>query len=429
MTEGKNGMNTGVNEITEDFRYFDDLPCGVVIFELEKGRNLIPLYRNAWYRRLFGYVSPRQAALKDNVLARFYGEDRKRVAAMLMASAAGQAGEMTARLTFKNQNVIRVHLRIWCLERDYIQPKIGMAITGADNEDQVDPMAATHNQFYQNIAQNVAPVVYDYDIEQDRFFYIEHTQAGEICENIVDHYLEELRNDRRIHPSTVREYRKALAGDSQEDSVDFLGLRANGEYEWQRAKLRKIHVSDHDSLSLHMIGTIAPVSSDGSPKQWPVHMDRVTGLQDRDSTMTIIQWILEARDTSARAFVLFRLNGLSDVDDAMGDRVGDQLLHRLGQVLAHALQGQDVIGRYSGSVFVVFIRHADSRKVVESLWQNARAAMAGEADAHPEYPRIGVTAGIAYLPEDGGSLAEAEAVAANRLEAAAVDWERQAPMA
>ena len=45
MTEVKNGMNTGVNEITEDFRYFDDLPCGVVIFELEKGRNLIPLYR------------------------------------------------------------------------------------------------------------------------------------------------------------------------------------------------------------------------------------------------------------------------------------------------------------------------------------------------------------------------------------------------
>ena len=88
-----------------------------------------------------------------------------------MLFRSGQAGEMMARLTFKNQNVIRVHLRIWCLERDYIQPKIGMAITGADNEDQVDPMAATHNQFYRNIAQNVAPVVYDYDIEQDRFFY------------------------------------------------------------------------------------------------------------------------------------------------------------------------------------------------------------------------------------------------------------------
>ena len=45
MTEVKNGMNTGVNEITEDFRYFDDLPCSVVIFELEKGRNLIRNYR------------------------------------------------------------------------------------------------------------------------------------------------------------------------------------------------------------------------------------------------------------------------------------------------------------------------------------------------------------------------------------------------
>jgi hypothetical protein len=76
-------------------------------------------------------------------------------------------------------------------------------------------------------------------------------------------------------------------------------------------------------------------------------------------------------------------------------------------------------------VFVVFVRHADNRRVVENLWQNARAAMADEAGAHPEYPRIGVTAGIAYLPEDGGTLAEAEAVAANRLEAAAVDWENQ----
>ena len=86
-----------LEELIEDFSYFDDLPCGVVIFTIEKGRELVPVYRNTWYRRLFGYKSQKQAALKDNVFSKIYEPDRKNVIRCLR-----QKGIKTAVVTSSN---------------------------------------------------------------------------------------------------------------------------------------------------------------------------------------------------------------------------------------------------------------------------------------------------------------------------------------
>ena len=128
-----------LEELIEDFSYFDDLPCGVVIFTIEKGRELVPVYRNTWYRRLFGYKSQKQAALKDNVFSKIYEPDRKNVIRCLRQSAEGTSGEMTARLVFDDRIMLQAHLRIWCVQRQYEYPKVGMMITGSDNEEEVDP--------------------------------------------------------------------------------------------------------------------------------------------------------------------------------------------------------------------------------------------------------------------------------------------------
>lgn len=414
-----------LSDVLDDFRYFDDLPCGIVIFLLEKGRDLVPVYRNAWYRRLFGYASPRQAALKDNIFARIFEDDRERFMNLLKASAEGRSGEMQARLQFDDKSVIRVHLRVWCLERDYELPRIGLMITGADNEEQVDPIAATYNQFYKNIARNEALSSFDYDIEQDRFFYILRKEDGGASEHIVDHYLETLRNRNWVHNSTVREYRQALAGHSGNNSVEFLGLRKDGAYEWRRAEFHPAYISEDGNVSMHMIGTIEPMAGTATTEVKTAHMDAVTGLQDHYTTMMTIEWILEARDESERAFALFRLNGLNQVDQYVSDEAGDELLHHLGDVLARSLQGQDVIGRYSGSVIAVFIRHADDRNEINGILAQAQEAIEQFLLRKVGYPRVGVTAGIAYMPEDGTTLEDAEAVASERLDDEALRWQAE----
>ena len=416
-----------LEELIEDFSYFDDLPCGVVIFTIEKGRELVPVYRNTWYRRLFGYKSQKQAALKDNVFSKIYEPDRKNVIRCLRQSAEGTSGEMTARLVFDDRIMLQAHLRIWCVQRQDEYPKVGMMITGSDNEEEVDPTTITFNQNYRNIARYEATSSFDYDVEQDRFFYILRDEKGGVKEQVIDHYLENLRNHKTVHISTVREYEKALMSRTATE-VDFLGLRKDGEYEWRRATCTPTTISVHGAVSPHTIGHIEPVdSSPTAPRR--AHMDLVTGLQDRPSTMMTINWILEARDQSQRVFALVCLNGLSEIDRVCGEKVGDQMLHRLGFVLSTSLMVQDVIGRYSGAYFALFIRHAKSAEQIAQIVENARTEMEIERSKYPHCPEIGLSFGQAVMPDDGTTLEEAESVANARLNEKIAEWEAAHPKA
>jgi diguanylate cyclase (GGDEF)-like protein len=409
-----------LDELFEDFSYFDDLPCGVVIFALEKGRELVPIYRNTWYRRLFGYKSQKQAALKDNVFSKIYEPDRKNVIRCLMKSAEGISGEMTAHLCFDDRIMLQAHLRIWCVQRQYELPKVGMMITGSDNEEVVDPRTVTFNQNYRNIARYEATSSFDYDLEQDRFFYIHRDAEGKVDEHMVDHYLENLRNQKQVHISTIREYQKALIS-RENTEVDFLALTPDGEYEWRRATCTPATISVHGSVAPHMIGHIEPVESSPTAPRRP-HMDQVTGLQDRPSTLMTINWILEARDESQRVFALVCLNGLNAVDRICGEDAGDRLLHRLGFVLSTSLVVQDVIGRYSGATFVIFIRHAKDGEQIQNIVENARAEILKEQEAIPNCPPIDLSFGRAVMPDEAKTLEEAEALANQRLDQKIAAW-------
>jgi diguanylate cyclase (GGDEF)-like protein len=98
------------------------------------------------------------------------------------------------------------------------------------------------------------------------------------------------------------------------------------------------------------------------------------------------------------------LDHFKDVNDRFGHAAGDAVLRRLGELLARAFRGEDVVARWGGEEFIVGMYGMSRRDGV------ARVADVLEGFRHERFDAEGVTiplsfsAGVAQYPDDGEDL-------------------------
>jgi len=105
------------------------------------------------------------------------------------------------------------------------------------------------------------------------------------------------------------------------------------------------------------------------------------------------------------AVLLLDLDKFKDVNDTFGHAAGDKLIVEFGQRVRAFLRQTDLIARLGGDEFAVLqtsIRsHADAARLAQSIIDAANLPFMMEGAAM----RIGVTIGIAMVPENGNDVA------------------------
>jgi diguanylate cyclase (GGDEF)-like protein len=154
--------------------------------------------------------------------------------------------------------------------------------------------------------------------------------------------------------------------------------------------------------------------------------DPLTGLANREAVVRRIEERLQQqrRRRDARPFaVLFAdLNNFKRVNDVYGHEAGDEVLVELAKRLKSAVRGHDLVARFAGDEFVVFIETAGHRRDAETVRGHVETVLAKPlqalqgrspatgtsseaitpADAAAEHS--GGACGLAYFPEDGQDL-------------------------
>jgi diguanylate cyclase (GGDEF)-like protein len=136
------------------------------------------------------------------------------------------------------------------------------------------------------------------------------------------------------------------------------------------------------------------------------YTDAVTGLKNRRWLRIFLdQEINRARKNKHTLAVLgLDLDHFKPVNDTYGHERGDQVLREVGQVLQAQIRNYDLVARYAGDEFAVVLPEADlekaevvARKITESMDRYADRLVAKDC----EFPRIGVSVGIALFPLHG----------------------------
>ena len=101
-----------------------------------------------------------------------------------------------------------------------------------------------------------------------------------------------------------------------------------------------------------------------------VFIDAHTGLPNKNACKEL----LDKKDiiTDPTACIMFDLNNLKIVNDAMGHSAGDQLIMNFAKLLRSVIPEKDFVGRYGGDEFVAVIYHtseAEIKEIIKSLYE------------------------------------------------------------
>lgn len=136
------------------------------------------------------------------------------------------------------------------------------------------------------------------------------------------------------------------------------------------------------------------------------HHDPLTGLPNRTFFTDQLRRSLDrAKRSGHRVAVFFiDLDGFKGINDSIGHTAGDDALKIVARRLKESLRRTDVIGRFGGDEFVVFIDdlkdYESALKVADKILQLLNT----ELQLREQKFRIGASIGISLYPLDGDSV-------------------------
>lgn len=168
---------------------------------------------------------------------------------------------------------------------------------------------------------------------------------------------------------------------------------------------------DPSELGLRIRNTLAA----SAYREYLGHHDPLTGLPNKLRYRQLAAEVLSQarRDASTGAFLQVGVDGLGRINDALGRRVGDQLLQRIAKRLASCVQTEaqgelsseqhnPMLFRFDGDEFAVIVPYMDgvhsAAAFINKLLQDAAVSF-----QRPGAPEVFVTCsvGVSVFPSDG----------------------------
>lgn len=123
--------------------------------------------------------------------------------------------------------------------------------------------------------------------------------------------------------------------------------------------------------------------------------DEMTGLKSKDALTRGINEYLEDESTDKGILFLMDVDKFKYINDTYGHDIGDHVISQLGGFLGRRFTGNEIVGRFGGDEFIVFLRGRDDPELACSIAEDiVRGAL--ECVALPDKDRkVSLSIGIA----------------------------------
>lgn len=144
--------------------------------------------------------------------------------------------------------------------------------------------------------------------------------------------------------------------------------------------------------------------------QLRLRTDRLTGLDNRESfTRKVTEKILlhdTSDDTNGFAILFIDLDDFKKINDSHGHDVGDRVLIEVAARLKAKVRGGDLVARYAGDEFVIFLDQIKDREVIAPIRAFIESALNAPVhrrsdDSDKLTVPVSGSIGVAFFPGDG----------------------------
>lgn len=176
-------------------------------------------------------------------------------------------------------------------------------------------------------------------------------------------------------------YRRHLAGNSPNFSVDFRAFHGDGRLVW--VNWRGL-AEFENGVAVRMAGSLSDLAERGSSYDALTNLPGRPLFRDRLAQLIALQQSEAVNgdgrptrgETTMFAVLLLDLNGFKAVNDCYGHHVGDQLLQQVARRLESCVRSVDLVARMSGDEFNVLLESIDPAEASQRAEQIAAALAA-----------------------------------------------------
>ena len=181
---------------------------------------------------------------------------------------------------------------------------------------------------------------------------------------------------------------------------------SEGHYEWLEVHLhREFSPAAGDTVISGTLVNVAGWKNEVNRWKEKANRDALTGLYNREYFEQFIANCLEKGSVTTGAFVFIDVDDFKRVNDTLGHVIGDDVLCWVAKRILGVFRHTDIVARYGGDEFVVFVNGIGREHLKKRLGQLCEEFRFPYRNGAIEYPVSG-SIGAAMFPEDGRTYQE-----------------------
>ena len=123
--------------------------------------------------------------------------------------------------------------------------------------------------------------------------------------------------------------------------------------------------------------------------------DELTGLKNKSALTREINGFLTNSPTDKDMMFLLDIDLFKSINDTYGHDVGDLILREMGTFLGDMFQGDEVVGRFGGDEFIIFIKNTDDPDTACRIADEIVKGAAEKVTLPDKSQKVGVSVGLA----------------------------------
>lgn len=116
---------------------------------------------------------------------------------------------------------------------------------------------------------------------------------------------------------------------------------------------------------LELIGdTLAHIWKESTKMAKQTIIDELTSIYNRRGFMVVAEQLaaLAKRNNSYTGMLLIDIDNFKQINEALGHQTGDRILKKIANIIKDSIRASDLVGRYGGEEFVVFLPEVRDRR-------------------------------------------------------------------
>lgn len=241
------------------------------------------------------------------------------------------------------------------------------ALSDVSDKVKTERAQEVQNELYQLLLDETGTIIFDYDTESDQIAYYRHLTDGERKPDVVKKLHSDPDKFTLLENSDKQRFIDTLDKLAETKGTEELSLTVNeGGYSRHYRGMFK-SITDTSGRVFRIIGKIEDVEDEmawlDEIQAKAMYDSLCVDIYNKSTTEEFIR--SELKHTTAGALLMIDIDDFKSINDRLGHLFGDEFLKQFAATVKDVFRESDIVGRYGGDEFFVFLSHANTSVAIK----------------------------------------------------------------